>query len=271
MTESRPIRVDRDPEGIVTVTIERPQVKNALDWDAMESFASTVRDLTTECDDRAANVRVVIVTGAGREAFCSGGDQRALAGATSHADGARLARLMGDALLELETLPVPVIAAIHGHALGGGAEVALACDLRYVDETVQFGLVHLRLGLIPGWGGGQRLARLVGPSTAMRMLLEARPFGADELHSLRLADRVCPPGGALAEATTFARSVAGADPATVRAVKALVLAARPGAYGDGLQAERSLFVDLWPATAHVEALAAFLGGSGDSRLGRGAG
>jgi len=286
------LRVERDPAGVATLTFNRPEVHNALDWPTMEAFAAAVEDLhraaapstdaaeagvpppgentagpggplpARDSPDPAASpptgLRAVIVTGAGGAAFCSGGDQRALHGQLDRADGARLAVIMGDALRRLEDLPVPVIAAVNGYALGGGSEVALACDLRIAAEDVRFGLVHLRLGLIPGWGGGQRLARLVGYGRAMAMLLTARPYRADELAALGVVHQVAPPGQALPAARALAADVAAADPAAVRAVKRLLRDAWRLPYDEALAAERGHFPDLWAAEAHRRAVARFM-------------
>ncbi len=250
--------VDHDPCGIATLTFNRPAVHNALDWATMDAFAAAVELLHAEAAETTSPLRAVILTGAGTAAFCSGGDQHALHTFLAASDGARLAATMGDALLRLEQLPVPVIAAVNGYALGGGSEIALACDLRVVSEDVRFGLVHLRLGLIPGWGGGQRLQRLVGPGRAMHMLLTARPFGAGELLDLGLACQVAPPGAALPAAQALATEFAAADPTTVRAVKRLLQAGWTLPYPDALAAERALFPGLWAAEAHVRAVAGFV-------------
>ena len=259
MDPTDPVRAERGADGVVTLVIDRPEVHNALDWRAMDCFAALVADLTVAAHRPGSDLRVVVVTGAGRDAFCSGGDQRALVADTGREAGERLASLMGDALARLEQLPVPVLAAVNGFALGGGAEIALACDLRFVDRAVRFGLVHLRLGLVPGWGGGQRLVRLAGPARAARMLLGAHTAGAEQLTAWGLADFVVAAGEARAAADTFAAGVAAADPGAVRAVKALLLAARAMDGPAALAAERRLFVDLWPAPAHLEALKAFGG------------
>ncbi|NDJ61738.1 MAG: enoyl-CoA hydratase/isomerase family protein [Chloroflexi bacterium] len=138
-----------DKDGIATITFNRPERRNALDTEAMVAFAEAVVALTT-----VERLRAVIVTGAGTTAFCSGADLHDMSQRPTEGDAAEMVTRMGMALLALERLPVPVIAAINGYALGGGSEIALACDLRIVDEAAQFGLVHLRRGLIPGWGGG---------------------------------------------------------------------------------------------------------------------
>jgi enoyl-CoA hydratase len=263
--EAEPVRLDCDDAGIATVTFDRPGVLNALDFPAMERFAGIVAELHQRCAvDLAApaapatQVRVVILTGAGRAAFSSGGDQRALAEHRGEADGARLARTMGDALLALEQLPVPVIAAVNGYALGGGSEIALACDLRVVAEDVRLGLVQAALGLTPGWGAGQRLLRLVGYGRALDMMLSARPYSAAELLDLGVVQHVAPPGEALIAARALATRIAALDPATVRAVKGLLRDGCTLPYEQALAAERARFPGLWAADAHWQAVERFL-------------
>jgi enoyl-CoA hydratase len=257
-----PVHLDCDDAGVATVTFDRPGVFHALDFPAMERFADIVSELHRRCAGAPAAqggpVRVVILTGAGRAAFSSGGDQRALAGHRSEADGLRLARTMGDALLALERLPVPVIAAVNGYALGGGSEIALACDLRVVAEDVKLGLVQAGLGLIPGWGAGQRLLRLVGYGRALDMLLAARAYSAAELQALGVVQHVAPPGEALAAARTLAARIATLDPATVRAVKGLLRDGCTMPYEDALAAERARFPGLWASEAHWDAVERFL-------------
>jgi enoyl-CoA hydratase/carnithine racemase len=293
MPNTPTLLIHHDALGIATLTFNRPEVHNALDWPTMGAFAAAVEALHARAgaggdiradgntradgDDRPGraaeavpSLRAVILTGAGTEAFCSGGDQRALHTFLAESDGARLAATMGDALLRLEQLPVPVIAAVNGYALGGGSEIALACDLRVVAEDVRFGLVHLRLGLIPGWGGGQRLQRLVGYGRALHMLVTAQPFGATALVELGLACQVTPPGAALPAARALAAEITAADPATVRAVKRLLQAGRSLPYPQALAEERALFPALWAAEAHIRAVAGFVerdSGSSGSRRG----
>jgi enoyl-CoA hydratase len=258
--ERDPVHLDCDDAGIATVTFDRPGVLHALDFPAMERFAAIVAELHQRCAglDQAAPVRVVILTGAGRAAFSSGGDQRALAGHPSAAGGERLARTMGDALLALEQLPVPVIAAVNGYALGGGSEIALACDLRVVAEDVKLGLVQAALGLTPGWGAGQRLLRLVGYGRALDMLLAARPYSAAELHALGVVQHVAPPGEALTAARALAVRIAALDPATVRAIKGLLRDGCTLPYDEALAAERARFPALWASESHWQAVERFL-------------
>lgn len=262
MSENEPagdaVRLDRDADGVATVTFDRPDVLNALDFAAMERFASIVAGLHDQLADHDSPIRAVILTGAGRAAFSSGGDVRALAAPRCAASGARLGRIMGDALLALERLPVPVIAAVNGYALGGGSEIALACDLRVVAEDVKLGLVHATLALIPGWGAGQRLLRLVGYGRALDMLLAARPFSAAELQALGVVQHVAPPGEALSAARALAARIAALDAATVRAIKGLLRDGCTLPYEEALAAERARFPELWASAAHWDAVDRFL-------------
>jgi enoyl-CoA hydratase len=225
--------IDRHPDGIIVLTFNRPQAHNALEVDTMLRFADVIQSLAADED-----LRVVILAGAGESAFCSGGDLVELSNYPSADQGERMVTLMGDALLALERLPVPVIAAVNGYALGGGSEIALACDLRIVDDNARLGLVHIRLGLIPGWGGGQRLLRLVGYSQAMDLMLRGHVMRADELKALGLANRVVERGMALPEALELAQQIATADAANIRAIKSLLQAGVNHPYDEALAIER---------------------------------
>jgi enoyl-CoA hydratase/carnithine racemase len=244
---------EQHDDGVAVLTFNRPHARNALDLETMRRFADVVPQLVT---NRA--LRALVLTGAGEAAFCSGGDLVELSGYPSAADAEGMIALMGDALLALERLPLPVIAAINGYALGGGSEVAVACDLRIVDEQARMGFVQIRLGLTPGWGGGQRMMRLVGYAKALEILLEGRPLHADELLSLGLANRVVPSGTALQHALDFARQLTQWSPDVVRAVKTLLQAGLNATYDNALQVERSVFPPLWAADAHLDAVQMFL-------------
>lgn len=248
-----PIRLDQHPDGIAVLIFNRPEVHNALTVEAMRAFARAIAELHARPD-----LRAVIVTGAGEAAFCSGGDLADLAGRASEDEARAMVALMGDALLSLERLPVPVIAAINGYALGGGSEIALACDLRVADAAVNMGFVQVRRGLMPGWGGGQRLIRLVGYSRALELLLTARRLFLDDLVALGLVTGTAPQGQALPAALDLARQIAAHDPAAVRAVKALALAALAQPYEAALHTERALFPPLWTGAAHQAAMQQFL-------------
>ena len=240
--------------NIVILTFNRPQALNALDLVTMRRFAKIISDLQTD-DDLSA----LILTGSGEDAFCSGGDLYELSQLPTEDDGLSFITIMGDALLALERLPVPVIAAVNGYALGGGSEIATACDLRIVDENTGMGFVQVKMGLTPGWGTGQRLLRLVGYPKAMQLLLSGRVIHAQELIELGLANQIVAPGGALDEAMNFVEKyIAPNPPDVVRGIKTLLRAGLEQSYDDALQIERKLFPPLWAAEPHLTAVDNFL-------------
>jgi enoyl-CoA hydratase/carnithine racemase len=234
------------PIGVLT--FNRPERRNALDREAMQAFSDCIHALAD------APIHVLVVTGAGDKAFCSGGDTADLAAQRSADDGAAMSALMGDALLALERLPFPVIAAVSGVALGGGSEIAVACDLRVLDETARLGFVHASRGLIPGWGGGQRLMRLVGYTRALELLATARVLDAREADALGLANQVTPAGGALDAALALAETIAALDKDAIRAAKSTLRAGLTQPYLDALKTERGLFPALWIGETHQRAL-----------------
>lgn len=239
-------------DGVGVLTINRPQARNALNWEAMYAFASTV-----ESAHRATTIRAMVVTGADG-AFCAGGDLFELDQYPTHQDGHRLAAVMGDALHGLEALHVPTVAAMEGPAIGGGAEIALACDMRVMAESAILGLTHVRLGISPAWGGGQRLLRLAGYARALEWLTEGRVLSAEEAREHGLANRLVPTGTALTEAMAMARAFASRDPAAVKAVKRLLLAGVSTPTSPAFAAERAEFPALWASPAHLEASASFV-------------
>ncbi|MDX1995403.1 MAG: enoyl-CoA hydratase/isomerase family protein [bacterium] len=245
---------EQHSNGVAVITFNRPDALNALNLATMQQFAETV----THLNQATESLRAVILTGAGTQAFCSGGDLVELSRYPSQDDARAFITLMGNALLMLERLPVPVIGAINGYALGGGSEIALACDLRIADESVRLGFVQIKNAVIPGWGGGQRLLRLVGYSRALELLVTARPLSAAEAHTLGLVNRVVGTGAALEHAVEMAEKIAAQPPDVVRAIKALLQAGLTQPYEDALRLERDLFPPLWAAEAHLQAVENFL-------------
>jgi enoyl-CoA hydratase len=248
-----PLLIDRHPDGVTVLMFNRPQAHNALDVATMPRFADCIASLA---DDR--ELRVVILTGAGGTAFCSGADLRDMSGRPRAADADEMITIMGDALLALERLPVPVIAAINGYAMGGGSEIALACDLRVIDAETRIGFVQIRRGVIPGWGGGQRLLRLVGYGRAFDLLTRGAILRADEIAALGLATRIAPAGEALIAALELAVELAARDRDAVRAIKALLRAGLTQPYEAALTMERALFPPLWEGETQVRTLHEFL-------------
>lgn len=240
-------------DGVTVLTFNRPEVRNALDLETMLLFSHAVKQLGVD-----ENLRALVVTGAGQEAFCSGGDLAQLIEYPSSSDGQTMITVMGDALLALERLPVPVIAAVNGYAMGGGSEIALACDMRIIDEKARLGMVQVRMGLTPGWGAGQRLLRLVGYARAMEILLRGQVMYPPEIQALGLANRVVEAGAALEHALLFARQIAEVSPPVARSIKALLQAGLNEPYEDALLVERDLFPPLWSGEARRKAAEAFL-------------
>jgi enoyl-CoA hydratase len=246
------VRFERIRDGIAQLSIHRPEARNALTWAAMRLFAEAVEAAHAEPD-----LRVLIVTG-DDEAFCAGGDLYELDGFPTRADGIRLSAIMATALDRLEALPIPTLAAIEGPALGGGAEMALACDLRVMAEGSTLGMMHVRLGITPAWGGGQRLLRLVGYARSLEWLAAGRVLTPGEALQEGVANLSVPRGRSLEHALALAQTIAASDADAVRAVKRLLRAGLTLPSREAAIAERGEFPDLWAAPAHLEASAGFV-------------
>jgi enoyl-CoA hydratase len=205
------IRVERDTDpAVAIITFNRPQVLNALNRALLEELDRATTEL--EADE---GVRVVILTGAGDRAFVAGADIRELAALTA-TSGRELA-LLGQRLFHrLEHLGKPVIAAINGFALGGGCELAMACTLRIAADTAKLGQPEINLGLMPGYAGSQRLARLVGKGKAMEMMLTGAPIPAAEAERAGLVNRVVPAATLMNEARALASQLAANAPIATR-------------------------------------------------------
>ena len=196
--------------AVATVTVNRPAVLNALD-------AQTVRTLTRVMTDLGQDdeIRCVVLTGAGDRAFVAGADIKELAGLTP--TDARAVSAAGHRLCALiESLGKPVIAAINGFALGGGCEIAMACTFRIAVTTAKLGQPEIALGLIPGFGGTQRLPRLVGRGRALEMLLTGAPIDAEEAWRIGLVNRAVPPAALADETRRLAATLAAQAPVAVR-------------------------------------------------------
>jgi enoyl-CoA hydratase len=207
--------IERDA-GVAVVTINRPKVLNALN-------AATIDDLQRALVDlkRDTETRVVIVTGAGEKAFVAGADINELAAQTP-TSGRDLA-LAGQHVFDLvENLGKPVIAAINGYALGGGCELALACTLRLAADTASIGQPEIKLGLLPGYAGTQRLPRLIGKGKAMEMILTGAPVPAADAERIGLVNRVLPLADLLPEARKLARTLAEHAPVAMRYIMSAI-------------------------------------------------
>jgi enoyl-CoA hydratase len=198
-------------DGFAVVTLNRPKVLNALNAALFAELDDAFRALAS--DD---TVRAVILTGAGEKAFAAGADIGELAQVTA-AEGHALAARGQSVLRRLETLGKPVIAAINGFALGGGCELAMACTLRIASERARMGQPEVKLGLLPGYGGTQRLPRLVGKSAALKLMLTGDMVGAEEAFRIGLVDEVVPAEALLPRAEALARLIAQQAPLAVAA------------------------------------------------------
>jgi len=192
------------------VTINRPKVLNALNFETLDELRRT---MTALGDD--SEIRCIILTGSGEKSFVAGADINELA-AQSPIGGRQHARLGQSVFDTIETLGKPVIAAINGYALGGGCELAMACTIRLAADTARLGQPEINLGMIPGYGGTQRLARIAGTGRALELLLTGDHVSAAEAHVLGLVNRVVPAAELLAEARKLAAAIAAKAPLAVR-------------------------------------------------------
>lgn len=240
-----------DAPPVAVVTIDRPEAMNALDGAALQGILDTARALGARAD-----VRCLVITGAGERAFAAGADLKALAG-LAPADAERLSALGHDAFGAIEALDKPVIAAVNGVALGGGLELALACDFIVAAAGAKFGLPEVGLGLIPGFGGTQRLPRRVGDARARQLILTGDAIDADEALRIGLVAAVVPPERVLASALTYARKIATRAPLAVAAAKRAIREGLGGPTVYGLAGERAAFAALFGSADAREGVAAF--------------
>jgi enoyl-CoA hydratase len=222
-------------DGIGVLTLNRPKVLNALNAALLSEFDATLQALGED-----SSVRAVIVTGAGEKAFAAGADIEELA-SVSQSEGQVLAERGQRIFSRMETLSKPVIAAINGFALGGGCELAMAATIRIASETARLGQPEVKLGLIPGYGGTQRLPRLVGKGAALKMLLTGEMLGAAEALRIGLVDEVVPLSDLMPRAQALAKTIAGMAPIAVRECIAAVHAGYDLPLDEGLAREAALF------------------------------
>lgn len=245
------VRVDVT-DGVATVTLDRPQRLNAVDPPMRAELQHTWHRIATDPD-----IRVAILTGAGDRAFCVGSDLRATNTATGSFAAEHLARSGGNHLVDGLRCDTPLIAAVNGLAVGGGLEIALACDIRIASDNAEFGLSEVRVGSMPGAGGSQRLVRCVGESLAMQMLLTGDRVDAATALRAGLVSDVVPMADLAARAREIADRIAANAPLSVRAVKRVVRLGADAPLSVGLELERFAFGAIRETEDRAEGRAAF--------------
>jgi enoyl-CoA hydratase len=237
---------------IAVVTLDRPKVLNALNRQSMMELEQVFLDI-----QKNAEVRAVLVTGAGEKAFVAGADIGELA-SLSPLEGERLAARGQRIFLLIENCGKPVIACINGFALGGGCELALACTLRVASSTARLGQPEVKIGIIPGYGGTQRLPRLIGKGPALKMILTGEAISAAEALRLGLVDEVVEPDQLLSRAEQIAQTIAGMAPLAVRDAIRAVNSGYDLPLASGLELEASLFGLACSTSDKAEGARAFL-------------
>ncbi len=236
---------------IMIVTLNRPQVANALDRSMLEHGAELVHKLYYD-----TSVRTVIVTGAGEKAFCAGADLKEREG-MNMGEVRQYIMKIRDTFTTIENLPQPVICAINGTALGGGLELALACDLRIAAPNATFALTEVTFGIIPGGGGTQRLPRLIGRGKAKEMILLGKKISADEALAMGLINQIAPEGKLLKTALEMAEQICNNGPIAVQQAKYSINRGMEVDINTGLQIESKSYEVTIPTKDRIEALKAF--------------
>ena len=219
-----------EEEGMIAIlTINRPKALNALNSQVLDELDKTLDSIDTN------KIRALIVTGAGEKSFVAGADIGEMS-SLSKKEGEAFGKKGNDVFRKLETFPIPVIAAVNGFALGGGCEISMSCDIRICSDNAVFGQPEVGLGITPGFGGTQRLARLVGPGMAKQMIYTARNIKADEAFRIGLVNAVYPQSELLGEAKKLAETIARQAPIAVRNCKKAI--------NDGLQVDMDKAIEI---------------------------
>jgi len=245
------VRVEVDGP-FATVTVDRPKSLNALDTRTLQELEKAAADLAQRPD-----IRGVIVTGAGEKAFVAGADIAEMNG--MDAERARHFGALGQRVMDaIGALPVPVVAAVNGFALGGGCELALACDFIYASENARFGLPEVSLGVIPGFGGTQRLTRLVGRARAKELIFTGDMIDAARAREIGLVLDVVPLPRLVSHARATLERAARKGPLAIRRAKEAIDRGADLELADGLHIEREVFADLFDSADRREGMKAFL-------------
>lgn len=251
MSDKTDILLTEKRGGIMIVTLNRPDVLNAVNADLLQRCNQLAKEAYYD-----NQLRVVIITGSGDRAFCVGADMKE----RKDMDIARVRQfiqVIRDTFSLIENLPRPVIAAINGIALGGGTEMALACDIRIADPAATMGLTECKWGIIPGGGGTQRLPRLVGKGMAKELIFTARTVDAQEAMTIGLINKISQPGKSLEEALKMAEQICENGPIAVSQAKSVINRGVEMDINNALQIETNAYEVCIPTKDRIEGLVAF--------------
>lgn len=248
--ESRSVLIEI-ADGIAVVTVNRPRAMNALNSETVEALHVAMREV-----ERNADAKVVVITGAGR-AFVAGADIREMS--AMNAAEARAFSQAGHRLIAfMERMTKPIIAAVNGYALGGGLELALACDFIYAAEEARLGLPEATLGVIPGFGGTQNLPRLIGPNRAKELIFSGRQLTAQQAHEWGLVNEVVPGGELMHRVLEVAQNIARNGTLAVSTAKEAIVNGLNATKENGLRLEGTLFGLLFDSEDQKEGMRAFV-------------
>jgi enoyl-CoA hydratase len=239
-------------EGIGILKINRPDVMNALNLDTLREMSVGIKKL-----DDNKEARVIVVTGSGEKAFVAGADIAAMKKMSAE-DAEEFADQGHHVMAEIENCVKPVIAAVNGFALGGGTELALACDFVYASEKAKFGLPEVKLGVFPGFGGTQRLSRVVGMARARELIYSGRVISAQEALEIGLVNKVVPPDQLMNEVMNVAKEIASNGMLAVGFAKDAINRGTGKEFEKGLELERENFFKCFKTDDRVEGMTAFL-------------
>lgn len=239
-------------DGIATITINRPKALNALNEETLPEFLSSLEDA-----EKDKNVRVIVITGAGEKAFCAGLDLKTVKD-ISVIKAVETSRLGQKLTSVIEELGKPVIAAINGYALGGGLELAMACDIRIASENARIGQTEVNVGLIPGWGGTQRLPRLVGKGIAKELVFTGKMIDAKTAERIGLINMVVPPEKLKSAVEELSKVIMSKPPIAIKLAKELINSSIETDQGTGLVHEAEAFGILASTEDYREGISAFI-------------
>ena len=234
--------------GVATLSINRPKSRNALGLQTMAELGHALDQI------KSVRARVLVIRGTGDKAFCAGGDLKELEHMRSEADAASMARRMRATLDRLPQLPIPVIAGLNGDAFGGGAELAVACDMRIAAAHARIGFAQVTLGLMPAWGASERLAALLGRGGALHLLLGGQAIGADDALRIGLVEEVVPSVGFDMRLAELASLIAAAPVAAIAGIKRSVDSVRPHRNPELADVTIDEFARTWAHPAHWKAV-----------------